>query len=376
MRLSRKLARSVAGEVGSNTLLGLVAVGAVLLGQNLLRQLEDLGAQLSARELLDVLAALVATFAGYALPIAFLFGVLSAVGRMSSDSEVVAMRSLGLGLSQLLAPVLGLALPLCLLTGWLLGWAQPAARREMRAIGARVASRGGFIEAGQFSSLDRSGRQVIFVERNDAGTLRGIVFHDSTDAERPYIAVAPRGRFVFEAATAEAHLLLEEGDVVFDAADPSEQRTQRIAFDRLDYTLDLSRRIGAGFSRLLPGDMSNRDLLAVIARFDETGEAPSAARVKEREHYALQLQRRIALPFTPLLFGLVGVALGVRRVRGARSWGWLLGVALAFGYYVLLSLGSFLVERGITPAGAIWLPNASFFAAALPLLRRAARFRG
>ena len=48
---------------------------------------------LQTRDVLAILGALVAMLSAYAVPVAFLFGVLVAVGRLSSDSELKAMRA-------------------------------------------------------------------------------------------------------------------------------------------------------------------------------------------------------------------------------------------------------------------------------------------
>jgi lipopolysaccharide export LptBFGC system permease protein LptF len=66
------------------------------------------------------------------------------------------------------------------------------------------------------------------------------------------------------------------------------------------------------------------------------------------------------------------VPLGLRRARGARSWGALLCIAVVFGYYTLLSVSQFLGGDGvIPPAAALWLPNLAFAALAAFLLLRA-----
>ncbi len=41
----------------------------------------------------------------FTLPIAVLVGVLIGLGRMSADSELIAMNALGIGLRRLLVPV-------------------------------------------------------------------------------------------------------------------------------------------------------------------------------------------------------------------------------------------------------------------------------
>jgi lipopolysaccharide export LptBFGC system permease protein LptF len=115
-----------------------------------------------------------------------------------------------------------------------------------------------------------------------------------------------------------------------------------------------------------------REILDYFATHD--GKPPDCVHIKTPERYEIQYHRRLALPFAPLLFALLGVALGIRRSRGARSWGMLLCIALVFAYYALLSFGTFLAERDTLGAGlALWLPNLVFGATAIPLLLRARR---
>ncbi len=90
--------------------------------------------------------------------------------------------------------------------------------------------------------------------------------------------------------------------------------------------------------------------------------------------YALHWHRRIAGPFAPALFGLVGVPIAMRRTRGARSMGMLWCAGLAFSYYLLLSLSEFLAIQGwFSAVTATWIPNACFAVLGVVLLLRARR---
>ena len=59
------------------------------------------------------------------LPMSLLFGILIAVGRLSSDSELIAMRSSGLSLLTLYRPILFLSALFALLNTWLMVYALP-----------------------------------------------------------------------------------------------------------------------------------------------------------------------------------------------------------------------------------------------------------
>ena len=141
MRAPRTLVAYLLREVVLYTLLGLAAIIVVLVTQNLIRALDDLvAAGLRGRDLLLVIRLLGTMLVVYALPISFLFGVLLAIGRMSADVEILAMRTCGIGLRTFALPVILLGLLLSATTLHFTLEAEPAARREMHeAIKAMLA---------------------------------------------------------------------------------------------------------------------------------------------------------------------------------------------------------------------------------------------
>ncbi len=374
MRIPRTLSLYVLRELGQYAGIGLLAVGSVMLSQRILRELNDLtGIGIGLADTLQLLLYLGGMLAAYAIPVAFLFGILVAVGRMSSDAEVTAMRALGVSLTQLVVPVVLVAVLVSTSTGWLLSRVEPQARRDLRGFLGEVASRGGIIEAGAFNELDTTGQRLLFVDgRNEGNELEGVLISDRTDPAKPFTVVANRGRFDFERHTGTAAIRLFEGDIHFEREDAGDSRYQRISFREFEYAFDLSDLATPGFDRLRPREMTDGEIQGVLRVWDETGKPPDGVRVKKRDRYEIQLHRRLALPVAPLLFALVGIPLGLQRSRGARSWGVLLCVGLVFGYYALLSAGEYLAEEGLAPAAAsLWIPNLVFAAVAAILLYRA-----
>jgi lipopolysaccharide export system permease protein len=378
MRFPRILTLYAAREVVQYAALGFLGVGAILFTQNALRQLANFAsAGLQTGDVLAILGALLAMLSAYAVPVAFLFGVLVAVGRLSSDSELTAMRALGLSLGQFLLPFLVLAVAVAAATAWLLAEVEPHARTRLRQVAADVASRGAIVEPGTFQRLDRDGRRLLLVDARDEGSnvLRGVMLTDRSEDEHAFTVVAERAQFRVEVEQSKAHLVLEDGDIHFESADPNEDSYRRIAFRSFDYSFDVEDVVGTGPCSERPQEMTSTRVREVLDQFAVSGgKPPDCLRVKTPERYAIQYHRRLALPLAPILFALLGVALGIRRTRGARSLGMLLCIALVFSYYALLSFGTFLAEEGTLQAGiALWIPNLVFGATAVPLLLRARR---
>jgi lipopolysaccharide export system permease protein len=378
MRFPRTLTLYTAREVVQYAALGFLGVGAILFTQNALRQLANFAsAGLETHDVLAILGALLAMLSAYAVPVAFLFGVLVAVGRLSADSELTAMRALGLSLGQFLMPFLVLALCFSAATAWLLAVVEPEARTRLRQVAVDVATRGAIVEPGIFRRLDRDGLRLLLVDARDPETnlLRGVMLTDRSNATHAFTVVAERAHFRIETEQAKAHLVLEDGDIHFEAADPNEDGYRRIAFRSFDYSFDVKDVLGSGPCSQQPQEMTSRRIREVRDQFAVSGgKPPDCLRVKTPERYDIQYHRRLALPVAPLLFALLGVALGIRRARGARSLGMLLCIGLVFAYYALLSFGTFLAEEGTLQAGvALWIPNLVFGVTTIPLLLRARR---
>jgi LPS export ABC transporter permease LptF len=379
MRIPRTLSRYLARETLQYALVGFLAIALLLLVNSLLRQVEDLiGIGGGLADVGAVTLRVLVILAGYALPIALLFGTLAALGRLGSDHEVLAFRSLGVSLAQLAAPALALALLTSLATGWLLQRGEPDARRSLRTLVGEVATRGGVVRAGAFTKLDKQGERMLFVDRRaEDGTLEGVLISDRSEPERAFTALAESGAFEFDPESALGHLILSDGNVYFDPDSADSDRTQRLSFRRFDYSFDMSRVVGDSVERLRPRDMTRQEIADVLAHFEEHGSAPSGAREQRRAAYEVQLERRAALAFSPLALVLLAVPLGLGLRRGARSLGALLCAVIAFGYYVLTNTATTYASDGALPASvALWLPNAVCVGLALPLWWRARRAEG
>ena len=74
----------------------------------------------------------------FTLPIAVLVGVLIGLGRLSVDSELIAMNALGMGLRRLLVPVGAIALLACALTFSMTLWLEPLSVRTLHSLEDRL----------------------------------------------------------------------------------------------------------------------------------------------------------------------------------------------------------------------------------------------
>jgi lipopolysaccharide export system permease protein len=77
--------------------------------------------------------------------------------------------------------------------------------------------------------------------------------------------------------------------------------------------------------------------------------------------FRVSYQEKLAIPFTCLVFGLFGIPLGVRPHRTSKAFGLGLSIVFIFVYYVLMNAGHTLGEHGhMSPIWSAWTPNLLF----------------
>ena len=84
--------------------------------------------------ILRMLVLLVPQALAITIPMAFLLGMLVAFGRLSGDSEWVAMQACGVTLLRMLRPVMTLAVLSCAATQWILVYSVPRSNQAFREI--------------------------------------------------------------------------------------------------------------------------------------------------------------------------------------------------------------------------------------------------
>ena len=364
MRLSLSLSRYVVREVLVHGAVGLAAVAVVFVARNLLRTLAHLsGAGASAQELAAVAGCLLTASLAYALPIGFLFGVLAGVGRLAVDREARALESLGVGLRQVVIPVLALGGLVSALDALLLVELEPRAKRELRErLRARTSAVAG-LEPGRFTRL---GTRTLWFGQRDGTRLAPVFLSDRSHPAQPVWIFAEHAELLAGADGGGTRLRLIEGDLhQLSEGDRRPAGRRQLRFAALELALDDADRGARARWKPRPKDLGFAELRAALSRLRRDGD-----REAERRVYQVQLERRLALPAAPVLFALTAVPLAVRRRQGARSAGLAICLGLVVAYYALLASGETLAVAGhLPPRVALWLPNAALGAAGLWLLR-------
>ena len=244
---------------------------------------------------LYLISLLAPSFILLVIPIAAFCAVLVIYNKLIVDSEMVVMRSSGISAWQLARPALWLGLIVTLLGFLVSFYLLPSSYRNFKDIQYELRSELGslLIEEGVFNEVT-SGLTVYVRERAEDGTLKGILVHDSRNAQAPVTMMAERG------AIAEG----EDGPKVVMAQgnrqelDRATGKLSMLYFDR--YTLVVDQLRGQGPARWRePRERYFHELLG------------QNSHPKDRENAVrliAEANRRISLPLLGFSLVLVGLA--------------------------------------------------------------------
>jgi lipopolysaccharide export system permease protein len=364
----RTINRYILREIFVPFALGLAVFTLVLLIARILKLVEMVvNRGVPLLEVLKLFSYILPGFLEVTVPMATLLGVLVAFGRLSSDSEIIALKSSGISLYQLLRPVTWFAVITYFVALGLSFYARPWGNSLLHSglyeIAKKRASAG--IKEKVFND-DFSGL-VIYVDHIEppGNTLRGILISDSRDSNQRNTVLAEAGLLVPNERLHVLTLRLLSGSI--HAFYPNDRTYHRTDFSMYDITLDLNTAL----ANLRPREKDPSEMTVVELRH-----AIAAKRLagKQALSEAVELHRKLSIPFACLAFAAIGIPLGIQPTRSVRSRGFTLSLGLILLYYLLLTLGESMAQRGVLPAGiAMWLPNVLLTALAMPLFVGAAR---
>jgi lipopolysaccharide export system permease protein len=307
------------------------------------------------------------SFMPTALPVAFLIAVLMAFGRLSSDSELVAMKASGIGLLRLAAPVMAVALSivglsLALNMEWV-PWGERTYKNTLIKLGnTKVIStiREGTFTTGFFDLL-------IFADKVDTRNSRmhRVFIYDERVEKNPVTVVADSGE-VFPVKPhpslgAAALLKLYNGSI--HRNELGGDTYQKIDFREYKLFLKIPEAAEGNFTK--PGMIPYRELKK---RIDSTTTATYDGREWRGEFW-----RRIAIASSPAIFVFLGIGFGTARTRAVRAGAALIAVSTLMVYWGVQTASTIAVQRGtLPPFVAMQIPNLLCLIAAAVSFRRAA----
>jgi LPS export ABC transporter permease LptG/LPS export ABC transporter permease LptF len=317
----------------------------------------------------------------FTVPMAVLMGILGGLSRLSSDSEIVAFKTLGIDYKRLLIPVFLFSIGGWLLTSFLTLYLAPRSNyRWVQTIAESVLTKVQFkINPREFN--ESIPKTVIFIQDiSHEKEWKNIFIHFSNPPEEPRIILAKGGKLNFYPELKRATLELYEGTLhSYPLVNPEKysvtsfkELEEEIDVETLFYSFSKKKRVREkDIKELFRGvkvithDLTKLKeeksrLLGVDENNPKLREVSHALRRKSKDYIShwVEIHKKFAFPFVCLIFGFLALPLGASTRKGGRTSGFTISLGIILVYYVLITAGEQMAMDGhISPFLGIWGSN-------------------
>ncbi|MFW6358492.1 MAG: LptF/LptG family permease [Chroococcales cyanobacterium] len=330
-----------------------VAIGAVF---DLIRKITDAGLPIEIA--LQAMLLKMPEFIVYAFPMSILLATLMAYNRLSNDSELIALRSIGVSPYRLVLPAIALSFFVTGLTFLFNEYIVPTANYQAEIILDTALNKN--VPTFQYSNIfypeyrsvqdpDGKKRQVLnrlfYAEQFNGKSMKGLTILDRSQEGVSQIVTAQSAMWNIR----ENRWDFFNGTMYLINQNGSYRNIVRFEHQQLQLPkapLDIAQE----------GRDSNQMNILQLARYIDL--IQMGADEKKVQKLKVRLAQKISFPFVCLVFGLVGAALGNRSQSKNRATSFGISVFIIFGYYLLSFItGALGLVEVLSPFMAAWLPN-------------------
>jgi LPS export ABC transporter permease LptG/LPS export ABC transporter permease LptF len=374
--VTRYFDRYIIKEIAPPFFIGLLIYTFVLL-MNQILQLSEIFITRGVpfKEAVVIFIYLVPSILAFTVPMAVLMGVLGGLSRLSSDSEIMAFKTLGISYKRLLRPVMIFSLCGWMLTSYLALYLAPHFNYKLiqtlyRTILTKVQFK---INPREFN--ESIPNTVIFIQGiSQEKEWENIFVYFSNPPEEPRIISAKRGRLNFYPEMKRAVLELFDGALhSYPLSEPDKYGITH--FEKIEEEINVES-LFPSFSqkkRVREKDIGElfRDIKIIrqdLASPGEKKEGPTekefdySRRQKDYLSYWIEINKKFALPLVCFIFGILGLPLGASTRKGGRTSGFTISLGIILVYYILITTGEEMALDGkLSPVLGIWGPNILLF---------------
>ncbi len=302
----------------------------------------------------------------FSIPMSCLLGILICFGRLSADSEITAMRSSGVGIRNLLAPVLVFSGVVWLVALSITTYWEPRANYRFKLLRNQIFLKSISAEVRPRVFEEGFSNHILYIQdiAPDRSVWKGVFLADVSDKDQPKITVAQAGNLIIVPEQRKLQLHLSSG-ATHSVANRSPEVYRLITFEESDIPV---ASMSGPTEDIGTRKISETDIFGLLHELN-SNEGLQPWSPQARRERLVEASKRLALPFSVFIFSMLGVPLGVIGRRGGRSYGFVVSLAIFLVYYLLFFQGMNFAKNGRIPAPiGPWLPNLVFLLVGICLL--------
>ncbi len=361
MIFGRKATSYLFFEIWPSLILGILVFVFILLMAQALRLTEFVLIHgIAIETVLEIMSYLSVSFLPAILPMSLLFAVILTYGRLSQDSEIVALKAIGYSQAALTLPALALSVIVAFLSAQTSFTLAPWGNRQFEVLITRLSQTraGATLKEGTFSEgfFDL----VVYANKvnSETGDLEKVFIYDARSGELPLTMISKSGQ-ILQDPKQPGHsvvLQLKDGDI----HRKGETHT-KIKFGTFE--VKLTDPIKEELRAKTPPSLSLNEIADQL-KFNQLTE-------DDRRVLKIEWHKRWAISIACIIFGLLGVGLGTQANRRTqKTGGMVLSLGVIVGYWLLYVTFEGMARANQVPVIlALWGPNSIFAAFAFYRLK-------
>ncbi|MGB9613729.1 MAG: LptF/LptG family permease [Candidatus Margulisiibacteriota bacterium] len=288
-------------------------------------------------------------------PVSTIFGVAMTLGRLCEDNEMTALRTSGITLFRIAAPLLIAGAMVSILSFITNEKIVPYANYVSNNLIRQVIYKQPLPEVKENVFFKDAYNRYYYTRRVNMKnkTMENVVVYEVANEKFPRIILAQFATFSGKTWDLKQGMIYKYDDKGYLAyqASFSEMRLN-VAEDILTFTEQKTYQ-----------DMDRKELSQMIKMMEKGGASTQAL--------LTELYLRYSIPLTCFVFALVGIPFSLSAPRSGRTWGLLVTIVFMFTFYVFASVFRSLGKGGVLPPEvAAFTPQVFFMVIGLILLFR------
>jgi len=287
----------------------------------------------------------------FSMPLSFLIGILIGLSGLSGESQITALRACGVPLRTLLRPVLGLGILVGGITAIMSLIILPETNDRFFALTDKISLRQATAQIQPRVFNEDYPNMVFYLDdlAVDKQRWSRVFLADNTDPKSPRTVLAREGTWVTDSQALRLQLHLQNGTIYeLDPDNPGKDKLS--VFGSTDIPIEFNR----GSAREEPGEANHKRRVSEIST-RELWQSNLTDPPEEAFKREIELQKRLAIPFSVLGFCLLGLTLGVSSKKGGRTSGFVVSLLLVVTWFVIFTDGLRLASvRNVPPWLGAW----------------------
>ena len=279
-------------------------------------------------------------------PVAMVFAVSMAFTAMSRENEMAALRTGGISLLRISAPVILIALGVSFMSYFTNEFLVPWSNHTSENIIRQMILREPLPEIKENVFFRDSSNRYFYVKKVDqkTNTLEDVMIYEMGEGRYPRVIIAKSAGYDGK------NWSLNDG-FIHRYDDATGKLSYEANFSQMQ--LLVNANITDFTDQKTTYEMNSRELSGLVSMLQKGG--------MDAKALLTDLYMKISVPATCLIFALLGIPFSLPAVRSGRAFGMVFCVALIFTFYVVASVFRSFGHGGLMdPFLAAWIPNIFF----------------